>query len=105
MTSLVRKSIVTVCAGAAMVAATAGPASAQTRQDGLVNVNIEDVNVTVPIAAAVTAVVQACDLADVGPVALAILGRATAVDASGRDYTVCTTDTGPVTISQNVANA
>jgi hypothetical protein len=105
MTSLVRKSIVTVFAGAAMVTAVASPASAQTRQDGLVNINVEDVNVTVPIAVAVDAVIQACDLADVGPVALAILGRATAVDNSGRDFTVCIADDAPITISQNVENA
>ncbi len=44
--------VLTVVATAAASLAVAGPASAQTQQDGLVNVNIEDNVVQVPIAVA-----------------------------------------------------
>jgi len=49
-TTQIRLSI--VAAAAALTLGLAGPASAQTTQDGLVNVNIEDVQVLVPIALA-----------------------------------------------------
>ena len=77
-------------------------AGAQT-QDGLVNVNISDNTVTVPVAVAAQIAANACDI-DVGPVGLAVLGTAIAVDRSGRERTICTTDQGPVTISQNTEN-
>jgi hypothetical protein len=78
-------------------------------QDGLVNVNVyvndvldvtlSRVNVAVPVAANVAA--NLCDI-DVGPVALAVLGQATAVDRSGRERTVCVNDAGQeITLSQN----
>jgi hypothetical protein len=105
MTSIAKKSVATVFAGTVLAVTVASPASAQTRQDGLVNVNVEDVNVTVPVTAVVQVVAQLCDLADLGPVSAAILGRAIAVDNSGRDFTVCTADGAPVTIEQNVENA
>jgi len=95
-----KKSIVTVFAGAAMVTAAAVPASAAPAQiqDGLVNVAIGDVSVLNDARIGVAAQVAAnvCGL-KVGPVA--VLGRA--VDRSGDAATVCTTPTGPVTISQN----
>lgn len=82
-------------AGGAM----AGPASAATAfQDGLVNVAVGDVtileDVNVGVAAQVAA--QVCGV-KVGPVA--VLGQA--VDRSGATRTVCESDQGPVTITQN----
>ena len=67
-------------------------------QDGLVNVAVGDVNVLndarIGVAAQVAA--QVCGV-KVGPVAV----LATAVDRSGATRTVCDSDQGPVTISQN----
>ena len=88
-----RKAVVPVFAGAAIVAA-ASPAAAQPVQDGLINVAVGDVTVPIGVAAQIAA--NACGV-KVGPVA--VLARA--VDRSGATETVCTTDQGPVTISQN----
>jgi hypothetical protein len=91
-----RKAVVPVFAGAAVLAA-ATPAAAQpNQQDGLVNVNIGDVTVleNVGVAAQIAAEVGGVQ---VGPVA--VLGRA--VDRDGQTRTVCQSDQGPVTISQN----
>lgn len=85
-----------MAAGGAVL--TTSPAEAQVQQDGLVNVSIGDVNVlndaNIGVAANVAA--NICGV-KVGPVA--VLGRA--VDSSGTTDLVCTTDNGPVTISQN----
>ncbi len=85
-----------------LVLGVAPTAGAQVEQDGLVNVNVGDVTILqdVNLAVAVDAVVQACDI-DVGPLALAVLGQAVAVDRSGRSRTICTVEDGPVTITQN----
>ena len=91
--SWARKAVVPVFAGAAIVAA-ASPAAAQPEQDGLVNVSVGDVTVPIGVAAQIAA--NACGV-KVGPVA--VLARA--VDRSGATETVCTTDQGPMTISQN----
>ena len=93
MNAWARKAVVPLFAGAAIVAA-AAPAAAQPQQDGLVNVNVSDVTVPIGVAAQIAANVGGVH---VGPVA--VLGRA--VDRDGRTRTVCTTDQGPVTISQN----
>jgi hypothetical protein len=93
MNAWARKAVVPLFAGAAIVAA-ATPAAAQPQQDGLVNVNVSDVTVPIGVAAQIAA--NVCGV-QVGPVA--VLGRA--VDRDGRTRTVCTTDQGPVTISQN----
>jgi hypothetical protein len=72
-------------------------AGAQVEQDGLVNVNIGDItiqDINVGVAAAVAA--NVCGV-KVGPVA--VLGQA--VDRSGDIRTVCESDAGDVTISQN----
>lgn len=98
--SYVKKSVATVFAGAVlMTGATAVPANAATQdQDGLVNVAVGDVsilnNADIGVAAQVAATI--CGV-KVGPVA--VLGRA--VDRSGDTRTVCETDQGPVTITQN----
>ena len=80
--------------------ALAGPAvgASNNQQDGLVNVNVGDIEILNDARIGVAAVVAAniCGV-DVGPVA--VLGRA--VDRSGDTATVCTTPTGPVTIEQN----
>ena len=100
MTHMVRKSFVTLFAGAALVTAAAAPASAANDavQDGLVNVAVGDVNIlndaNIGVAAQVAA--NICGV-KVGPVA--VLGAA--VDRGGETSTVCTTDQGPVTIRQN----
>jgi hypothetical protein len=84
-------------ATALMAFSVVAPAGAQVDQNGLVNVNVGDVNIlndaNIGIAAQVAA--NICGV-KVGPVA--VLG--TAVDRSGAMRTVCTTDQGPVTIRQ-----
>ncbi len=93
-------SIVTVFAGAALLAGGVAPANAANNQnqDGLVNVAVGDVSILndarIGIVAQVAA--QICGV-KVGPVA--VLGRA--VDRSGATSTVCDSAMGPVTISQN----
>jgi hypothetical protein len=98
MASYVRKSIVTLFAGAAIVAGVATPASAQPNQDGLVNVNVENNEILNDLSIGVAAQIAAeiCGL-KVGPVAV----LATQVDRTGEARTVCTTDQGPVRIEQN----
>jgi hypothetical protein len=101
MLKYARKLVATTVVTSTLVLGLAPTAGAQPNQDGLVNVNgplinVEDVNVAV----AANLAVQACGI-DVGPLALAVLGQAVAVDRSGRTRTICTTDQGPVTISQN----
>ncbi|CAN5368773.1 hypothetical protein BH20ACT22_BH20ACT22_11560 [soil metagenome] len=73
-------------------------ASAQTTQDGLVNVNVGDVTILEDVNIGVAAQVAAniCGV-KVGPVA--VLGQA--VDRSGATRTVCETDQGDVTLTQN----
>ncbi len=96
--SYAKKTIVTLFAGAAVMAGTAAPASAANQnQDGLVNVAIGDItisDVNVGVAAQIAA--QICGV-KVGPVA--VLG--VAVDRSGDTQTVCQSAQGPVTLTQN----
>ena len=97
-TNYFKVSVATLATGAAILGGSALPADAATQnQDGLVNVAIGDItlqDINVGVAAGIAASV--CGV-KVGPVA--VLGRA--VDASGATRTVCTTDAGPVTLSQN----
>lgn len=93
----------TLSASALMAFGLAGPAGAQpVEQDGLVNVVVGDVTIAEDVNVAVGANIAAtvCDI-EVGPLALAVLGQAIAVDRSGRDRTICETDAGPVRITQN----
>ena len=98
--SYAKKTVATLFAGAVLMAGAAAPAAADNTndQDGLVNVFVGDVNILndarIGLAAQIAA--NVCGV-DVGPVA--VLGRA--VDRSGATRTVCNTDQGPVTISQN----
>ncbi len=82
---------------ALMLVAVPMAAAATQNQDGLVNVAIGDITITdvnIGVAAQIAATI--CGV-KVGPVA--VLGAA--VDLSGATRTVCTTDQGPVTLTQN----
>ncbi|MBT2550544.1 hypothetical protein [Arthrobacter sp. ISL-65] len=90
-----------VFAGSLLFAGGMAPATAAPPivvQDGLVNVSVGDISILndarIGVAAQVAATI--CGV-KVGPVAV----LATQVDRSGATATVCTTDQGPVTISQN----
>ena len=99
MSMFVRRSMISLVAGAALATAGAAPSMAQTtQQDGLVNVAVGDVTILEDVNVAVAAEVAAnvCGV-DVGPIA--VLGEA--VDNDGTTRTVCTNDQGPVTIQQN----
>jgi hypothetical protein len=79
--------------------AVAVPAAAQLNvQDGLVNVNVGDVTIAedVNVAVAAQLAAQVCGV-KVGPVGV----LATVVDRTGRTRTICRSEQGPVTISQN----
>lgn len=92
----VRRLMATVLTSLLLLAGSALPAAAQ-EQDGLVNVMIGDVtieDVAVGVAAQIAA--NVCGV-KVGPVA--VLGAA--VDRSGNTETVCETDQGDVTLTQN----
>ena len=93
-----------VLAGALSVGAAAAPAAAQTRQDGLVNVNVGDVTILedVNIAAAVDVVAQLCgiDLDVLANVQL-LTQAATLVDNASRNSTVCRSEDGKVKFTQN----
>ena len=93
MTSIAKKSVATVFAGTVLAVGVASPASAQVQQDGLVNVAVNDVAVTdvIDLNAAVGVVAQLCGI-NVGPLSLAVLGQAVAVDRSDRDRTICQAD-------------
>ena len=92
-----QRSIVALLVAGALSLGLAGPAAAQ-EQDGLVNVNVGDVTVLqdVDIGVAAQLAAEICGF-KVGPVA--VLG--VAVDRSGNAETVCETDQGDVTITQN----
>ena len=99
MNRSVKTAVVTVFASATLLGgATAASAAPNQQQNGLVNVAVGDVtileDVNIGVAAQVAA--QICGV-KVGPVA--VLG--TAVDASGATRTVCTTDQGPITLTQS----
>jgi hypothetical protein len=92
-----KKVLVTLFASAMLVGGAAAPATAQVEQDGLVNISIGDItveDVNVGVAALVAATI--CEV-NVGPVA--VLGIA--VDRSGDETTICSTEAGDVVLSQN----
>ena len=94
---IVRAFATGVLGGAMLLGAAAPTANAQT-QDGLVNVMVGDITirdaVDVNVAAQVAATI--CGV-DVGPVAV----LANNVDEEGVNQTICQTDQGDVTITQN----
>ena len=91
-------------AGTVLAVSVASPASAQTKQDGLVNVNVGDVTVLqdVNIAAAVDVVAQLCgiDLDVLANVQL-LTEAATLVDNTSRNRTICRNEDGKVKFTQN----
>jgi hypothetical protein len=91
-----KKFLVSLCA-TGMLFGAATPAIGQ-EQDGLVNVMIGDVTITdaVDIGVAAQVAANVCGV-KVGPVAV----FATQVDRSGAMRTVCETEQGDVTITQN----
>lgn len=94
-----RTAMASLFAGAVVLTGAAAPASAATQnQDGLVNVAVGDVTIVdaVDIGVAAQVAAQICGV-KVGPVA--VLG--VAVDRSGDSRTVCETDQGSVTLTQN----
>ena len=100
MTSYVRKSAITLIAGAALVTGVSSSASAQTKQDGLENVNVGDVTILedVNIAAAVDAVVVLCPAVNVSNIAI----LADRTDQTSRTSAVCRTeDNDVVRFTQN----
>ncbi|TDD70674.1 hypothetical protein E1262_08435 [Jiangella aurantiaca] len=101
MSGTIRKVGVAVIASAMLAVGAAAPASAQVRQDGLVNVNIGDVTILEDVAVGVAAQVAAnvCGVS-VGPVA--VLG--TAVDRSGDTETVCEIEQGDITVPVTISN-
>ncbi len=97
--NILRASGVAAASTMLFVGAFAAPTqAAHTTQDGLINVAVGDITITdaVDIGVAAQIAAQICGV-KVGPVA--VLG--VAVDRSGGDRTVCTTDQGPVTLTQN----
>ena len=100
MTHFVRKSLITVVAGAAIATGAAAPAYAAPTavQDGLVNVAVGDVTILQDVNIGVAAQIAAnvCGVA-VGPVA--VLG--TAVDRSGATRTVCENGAQTARLIQN----
>jgi hypothetical protein len=102
--TLTKKIAGALLGGATTVAVAVGPAEAQTKQDGLVNVAVGDVTILqdVNIAAAVDVVAQLCgiDLDVLANVAL-LSAAPTAVDNTSRNSTVCRTEDGKVRFIQN----
>ena len=104
MASYAHKTIATLFVGTVLAIGVASPASAQTKQDGLVNVAVGDVTILqdVNIAAAVDVVAQLCGIdLDVLANVQVLTEAATLVDNRSRNYTVCKTDDGKVQITQN----
>jgi hypothetical protein len=104
MASYAKKSVATLFVGTVLAVGVASPASAQVKQDGLVNVNVGDVTVLqdVNIAAAVDVVAQLCgiDLDVLANVQL-LTQAATLVDNTSRNSTVCRNEDGKVKFTQN----
>ncbi len=100
MNSTASKAIASVFASGIVMAGAAAPVSAaqQTQRDGLIQVQVGDITITDAVDIGVAAQIAAniCGV-KVGPVA--VLG--VAVDRSGGDRTVCTTDQGDVVLTQN----
>jgi len=94
----IRKFGAAVIAAVAVAMVAAFPAlAANNTQNGLVNVSVNNVsvldNARIGVAAGLAATI--CGV-NVGPVAV----LATQVDATGTQSTVCTTASGPVTLTQ-----
>lgn len=99
-----RKLFASLCASSLLALGLVSTGAAQQQADGLVVVQLNNIDVHIEdavdlnVAAGLAATL--CDV-EVGPLSLAILGQAVAVDRSGRERTICTTESGPVTIENN----
>lgn len=99
-----RKLFASLCASSLLALGLVSTGAAQQQADGLVVVQLNNIDVHVEdavdlnVAAGLAATL--CDV-EVGPLSLAILGQAVAVDRSGRERTICRTESGPVTIENN----
>jgi hypothetical protein len=84
------KLFASVCAAALIALGMVSTAGAQQTADGLVVVQIQDVDFTdvVDVNVAANVAAQLCGI-DVGPLSIAVLGQAIAVDRSGRERTIC----------------
>jgi hypothetical protein len=93
-----KRFLVTVVSSVLLLGGAVPAANAQVDQDGLVNVNIGDVTIrdAVDIGVAAQVAASICGV-KVGPVAV----LATQTDRSGDQRTVCETDQGDVTLTQN----
>lgn len=103
MHKFTRTAAATVFAGSLLLTGGLAPANAQpVAQEGLVNVNVGEVNLlnNANVQAAVVAIVQACDLVDVTGTNVAVLARVNQVLRTGQDRTICEAATGPVTVSR-----
>jgi hypothetical protein len=114
MLARIRKFAAATAMSGTLLVGLAPAAGAQPIGDGLVNVAVGGVVINIPIvvgddvisvedvnvAVAANVAATLCDI-EVGPLALAVLGQAIAVDRSGRERTICETEAGDVTIRQN----
>ena len=94
-----KKMFAAVTASALLAGSAAGPAAAATTtQDGLVNVNVGNVNIArdVDVGVAANVAAQVCGV-NVGPVQV----LASQVEATNTARTVCTTGGQTVTLLQN----
>jgi hypothetical protein len=99
MLARTKKLAAALLVGTAIFTAPVSSVAAQTTVgDGLVNVAVGDITIedAVDIGVAAQVAANLCGL-KVGPVA--VLGRA--VDRSDTDRTICTTDQGPVRLTNN----
>jgi hypothetical protein len=99
----VRKLLASLSATSILVLGVVSSTAAQPQiADGLVNVQVGDITIedAVDLNVAANAAVQACGI-DVGPIAAGVLGRANAVDRSGRSKTICEVDGQAVRLVNN----
>lgn len=93
-----RKLFASLCATLVLAGGVASTAGAQQRADGLVVVQIGDITVQdVNIGVAAQIVATACDLVDIGAVAVLV----ERVDLRSRQETFCRTEAGKVKVTQN----
>jgi hypothetical protein len=98
----VRKLFASLSATALLALGVVSSAPAQQQADGLVVVQVGDITITdaVDLNVAANVAAQVCGI-DVGPVSIALLGQAVAVDRSGRSRTVCEVGDQAVRIVNN----
>lgn len=98
-----RKLFASLCASSLLALGLVSTATAQPQQaDGLVVVQVGDITITdaVDLNVAANVAAQVCGV-NVGPLAIAILGQAVAVDRSDRARTICEVGDQAVRIVNN----